>query len=261
MRPSGSGLDGSPFLSRIPAWAFLVGFVAVVLAFALLYYSLPGEFFHVYSQYEPSSQQNTEWLKEKLNDGFARELIMSDAGIRDAYIVSCVATERGFEFELELSGSDDSGYFFGITVPMSIDVDMPIVMVPPEGERYFALLLSQNPETVGLFPLAAAGFREQSAEIQNTLDNASLGFVLTEDDYKELRALHEAHQGFPDQVTSGFWRMLYFSVVTVTTLGYGDIVPLTGKARILIGFEAALGVVLLGLFVSSALARARRLRR
>jgi len=260
MRSTGSGHDSFSLLSRIPPWVFLVGFVAVVLSFALMYYSLPGEFFHVYSQHEPSSQQNTDWLKEKLNDVFASELI-DDTAIGDAYIVSCVATERGFEFDLELSGSDGRGYFFGLTVPMSIDVDMPIVIVPPEGERYFAFLLRQDPDTVGLFPLIAAGFYEQSVGIQDVLDNASRGFTLREDDYRELRALHDAHQGFPDEVSGGFWRMLYFSVVTVTTLGYGDIVPLTGNARILIGFESALGVVLLGLLVSTALARARRLRK
>jgi len=45
--------------------------------------------------------------------------------------------------------------------------------------------------------------------------------------------------------------MLYFSVVTITTLGYGDISPVTGAVRFLVGLESVLGIFLLGSFISS----------
>jgi hypothetical protein len=45
--------------------------------------------------------------------------------------------------------------------------------------------------------------------------------------------------------------MLYLSSVTITTLGYGDIVPVTCSARMLIASEAILGVILAGLFLNS----------
>jgi hypothetical protein len=48
-----------------------------------------------------------------------------------------------------------------------------------------------------------------------------------------------------------FPRMLYLSMVTITTLGYGDIVPLTNTARILIGIESTLGIIIMGWFVNS----------
>lgn len=46
-------------------------------------------------------------------------------------------------------------------------------------------------------------------------------------------------------------RMLYFSAVTATTVGYGDIVPLTAKARAAVGLEAVLEIVLVGLFLNA----------
>jgi hypothetical protein len=46
-------------------------------------------------------------------------------------------------------------------------------------------------------------------------------------------------------------RFLYFSVVTLTTLGYGDIVPVSDRARAIVGFEAVCGVILAGLFLNS----------
>jgi hypothetical protein len=48
----------------------------------------------------------------------------------------------------------------------------------------------------------------------------------------------------------GFWGYLYYSVVTFTTLGFGDIVPLTGPARFVVGLEVVLGYVMLGGLIS-----------
>jgi voltage-gated potassium channel len=43
----------------------------------------------------------------------------------------------------------------------------------------------------------------------------------------------------------GFAESLYFSVITLSTVGYGDIVPRTDVARMLIAVEVVLGIVLL----------------
>ncbi len=51
-------------------------------------------------------------------------------------------------------------------------------------------------------------------------------------------------------------RMLYLSVVTATTLGYGDIVPVTTWARGGIMIEALFGVILAGFFINSAFSEA-----
>lgn len=42
----------------------------------------------------------------------------------------------------------------------------------------------------------------------------------------------------------------YFSVVTFTTLGYGDIFPATSLARILVSFEVVLGYLMGGVFIA-----------
>ena len=45
--------------------------------------------------------------------------------------------------------------------------------------------------------------------------------------------------------------MLYFSTVTIATIGYGDIVPVTDLTRFLVALEALLGLVFAGLFLNS----------
>ena len=47
----------------------------------------------------------------------------------------------------------------------------------------------------------------------------------------------------------------YFSIVTITTLGYGDITPQTESARILTAIEAFLGIVTIGLFLNAVARR------
>ena len=42
----------------------------------------------------------------------------------------------------------------------------------------------------------------------------------------------------------------YFSVVTLTTLGYGDILPVSATAQILVAVEVSIGYVMLGGFIS-----------
>jgi hypothetical protein len=64
--------------------------------------------------------------------------------------------------------------------------------------------------------------------------------------------------GQPERFSGNFGRMLYFSAVVITTLGLGDIVPLTDRARALVAGEAVLGIIFVGLFINAAASRARR---
>ncbi len=52
--------------------------------------------------------------------------------------------------------------------------------------------------------------------------------------------------------------MLYFSFVTLTGLGYGDIVPVTPLARIPVLFDSLSGVLYLAIFISSLVGNFRR---
>lgn len=47
-----------------------------------------------------------------------------------------------------------------------------------------------------------------------------------------------------------FWKSFYFSIVTFTTLGFGDVVADNTSARILVTFEVILGYIMLGGLIS-----------
>jgi hypothetical protein len=62
-------------------------------------------------------------------------------------------------------------------------------------------------------------------------------------------------KGQPLQMS--IWDNIYFSVVTFTTLGYGDITPKTNLLKILAGSEALLGGFTMGLIVAGFSNRSR----
>lgn len=72
-----------------------------------------------------------------------------------------------------------------------------------------------------------------------------------------LKQYAQAVEGTPTSLGSNIIRMIYFSTITITTLGYGDIVPLTNTTRILVSLESFLGVILIGLFLNSLSPRKR----
>ncbi len=67
----------------------------------------------------------------------------------------------------------------------------------------------------------------------------------------EIIRFAQAKRGFPDQLDGQFVRMLYLSASTITTLGFGDIVPLTTPARLAVSLEAVLGILIMGLFLNA----------
>ncbi len=50
--------------------------------------------------------------------------------------------------------------------------------------------------------------------------------------------------------SSGIFDYFYFSIVTFTTLGYGDIVPITIAEKLVVGVEVLLGFTMLGIFIN-----------
>ena len=66
-----------------------------------------------------------------------------------------------------------------------------------------------------------------------------------------IERLSAAGVGDPKEASGLFVRMCYFSATTITTLGFGDITPVSTEARVLAAAEAVLGVVIVGLFLNA----------
>lgn len=73
----------------------------------------------------------------------------------------------------------------------------------------------------------------------------AVGYQLLEEFFPGSFAGFEERQGL-----ALTWRHLYFSFVTLTTLGYGDVLPLTEYAETLVVIEAVLGQFYLAVLVA-----------
>jgi voltage-gated potassium channel Kch len=65
----------------------------------------------------------------------------------------------------------------------------------------------------------------------------------------------------PENWTHSLSTMTYFSLVTLTTLGYGDISPITPIAKVLVILEAVVGMFYIAIIVASLIGAARDKKR
>jgi hypothetical protein len=81
----------------------------------------------------------------------------------------------------------------------------------------------------------------------------------TQGEYDLLHRVASIERGSLQGLPGQYARMCYFSTITITTLGYGDIGPITANSRAEVMTEAILGVVFAGLFLN-AVGRRRNAR-
>jgi hypothetical protein len=100
-----------------------------------------------------------------------------------------------------------------------------------------------EPPVTTLFPSAHGARVEQDA-------TTSL-LYLSEDQFIQLDHFYASVQGDPQYASALFLRMVYFSTTVETTLGFGDITPISEEARIGVTMQAIAGLVFVGLFLNA----------
>ena len=246
--------------SRVYAWAYF----ACIPLFACLYTISAGDFHHTTVQYERSLSADFDAIRSQLTNSLNRhiskqygktQVIDHEWAVRNNTVgLSGGKFENDrFQFSLDLdlekngkSGPErmrgnlidmsfavesspmitDAGQILYLMKTINFEGDMAVPFDP------YALLVNPPPEFTG-----------KKSEIRFLPIPADL--------HKRLVAYAYAVRGFPSEASGSVGRMLYFSVVTITTLGYGDILPLTPWARFLVGSEAILGVILVGYYLTS----------
>jgi len=78
---------------------------------------------------------------------------------------------------------------------------------------------------------------------------------LTIDIIKDIEAYRAALDGFPYYSSGNYERMLYLSAMIITTVGSGDILPVSRRARLAVSVEAVFGIIVIGLFLNSLAAK------
>lgn len=253
---------------RFNKWKWLVMYLLSIILFAYMYTGLPLHFYHMTTQYEPQLERLCNQVKKSiekdLKDNFKRRYSQKAIYLDEEHKWLCDANRMyvsNFAYEDNIPTISLVIELIGVEDGQTLDVGNRDETVHTEIKVILQKSYLQTNEGVTL-----VGKIEKETLTNELLQELSLDKIRYEDlfcissthdlvgikfsnkTFEEIRAYNMAVRGFPINVEGNFLRMLYLSMITITGLGFGDIVPITNVARILIGIETVWGIVLLALF-------------
>lgn len=200
---------------------FLLIYAGIIGGFACVYcYAIPDDFHFPY--YEK------EYVKKLQDEGYLKTL-----------------TNRAFEMVTERMNELEGDNFLGITISGYEYTHRHTLRltINRKGEAVPAVLAFHKPVQSDGKYLLPYTLTERGADAR--VDG---NFTIPPDLYELLSDRHDI--GYEQRGTlNNFQRAFYYSVATITTLGYGDIIPITDTARRLAGLETILGIIVIGLFL------------
>jgi hypothetical protein len=272
----------SHWFGRIPSIGYAFIYLLLIPIFATIYYEfLPEDFYHSTVQYEGSIKADAENIlhdvrteiienfktvhgadeadvngwKVNINQISLRFLNISD---NDVYFLMNFTLSKVEEIK------EDLGDHVKITTKSTSDEINPTIRIgliytivqPTMGD---ATTEYKFPRFIDRSNLGPFNTEEGEANLEKFLFpynyEGMSPFVPVLPIPRELNdrllGYSRGLKGFPSGISGSYVRMFYLSSVTITTVGYGDIIPITTAARILVSIEAILGVVVIGLFLNS----------
>lgn len=258
----------SSVLARVPSLIYAVVYLLVIPIFAGIFWLLPQNFYHSTVQYEASLQIDAERILRRL----AKEIVETFknhhgalGAERDGWQIDITAIHlydfeplkdaNRFKMSLRFNGTkgEQKGVEQGMTLIIKLQNDKYYsTQNPKTGEwNYYRTPTIENIHVLPvspklIFPYRAVWDGDPVGEAQRPILLPISDVLET-----EMKSFNRTSKGFPSKSSGTYARMFYFSAVTITTLGYGDIVPITNLARLLVAIESILGIVLIGLFLNS----------
>jgi Ion channel len=256
-----------------PSLKWGVLYLLAIPVFAAIYTLIPQDFYHSTVQYEPTLNSDADKVLMSLRDavvsdyqdvrGTSALLAQGWVGdVRDLRFGDLQPDAHWIGFRVSYDLTRGSPPAQVVNASVDFRMDMPgaairellpsgdleyrsVTVVPPSGVSG-----SAGPTALAVpIPVLGAADLFFGKPSVGQLAPGVLALPQPVDD--ALVGFWRAARGFPSTASNEFVRFLYLSAVTITTVGYGDIVPLTDRARIATGLEAVYGVVMAGIFLAS----------
>jgi hypothetical protein len=266
-------------LGRFPSIGYGLIYLMLIPIFAILYLSLGDQFYHSTVKYEEYLRGDRDRLSQAMQTAIAEsyrerhgdsweskdgwklkidEMRVSELTVNDDLYTLVLALNfenhrpTGEKIQgIPVGSSYSFDWYrmtFSVRAPIGNSSGTSDYLICPESSAQQASLEIYIPFEE-LFPLRH-GFYSGPGKCGSLLASQEVT--------KQLIAYSRAMKGFPSAASGSFDRMLYLSATTITTLGYGDIVPITPKARMCVAAEAISGIVLIGLFLNALVTEIRR---
>lgn len=254
------------YLSGIRPIAILLTYVGLIPVFAIIFCLLPGQQFYApFARLEPIAAGDAKQVENNITAAMA-ESYRGHESLADGWQIARSDLETHDLTTDASNGLTFTVYYFALKHEGG-------KITASVGGPEFTARLSQQRIVTHLGPnqmvCHIVTLPENSAEGPATFNQRLLfrptDAVLQADavcwGYREESALQNLVAGWsgdPRRLSGFVGRMAYFSATTMTTVGFGDIVPITGTSRFLTALEPIAGWLLAGLFLNSIAGRVTR---
>ncbi len=247
-------------LSRLnPLW-FISCYTVTLFLFGCMFYSLPMRSFYApYARFEPNAYEDglevigdiTRALKRPERHPYSElgiEWSIDPQTIHVSRMTNSTLSRLEFNVSFSANGEFANGSNRGVSFnnfDVAISLHPQLATIFKHEQHYV-----HRVEVVGLQSALTDKARAELFRVPSIVGSDALG-PATDFDGKgevDLSSFLVGLSGEPSSISGFFGRMQYLSATTITTTGFGDIVPLSGTARLLCGVEAVLGWLFAGLF-------------
>lgn len=282
------GLSGR--LGSVPSATYAIAYFMLIALFAALYASMPECFYNTTARFERSAIQRQLELEGELREAAAtriKETCGSSLG-RSAQWTLCSSapTVQFMEFQGGMArvrftiAAQDVRLAYYRQAHVSVDcllygrvggfnpgADVEVIPIAimnresdlsaAEVDTLMCALFRLEPNTYAVVSAFGTGVTDSLViDKPGNRDLSNRFAIAVRSGFAErLRGYERVWRGIADGIGGGAQRMIYLSVVTQTTLGFGDIVPVSNTARALVSTQSVLGVLLVGLFLNSLATR------
>jgi hypothetical protein len=272
-------------LGSFPANRYAVTYFGLIPIFGFVYCLLPGQFYHANVAHEPMVGEDEthigDLLKQEIIRNFkahygADKMTFGDWTIdTNSFAVRSLKAsvqDVAFRLHLDITNSEQSEVSIAPMITFAVSggaetvaaselkdkdkirrfkkakIDIPYTPFTNSDKQWGlnfakALFPEENPT------MTEDGEQDSSESIYDSSLHIYLPLSYSLD--RKIFNLAKGMNGDPSELSGHWLRMMYLSAVTITTLGYGDISPLTPLARGLICLEAVMGIIIIGLFLNA----------
>ncbi|HMI20522.1 MAG TPA: potassium channel family protein [Sphingomonas sp.] len=257
VRRTGGAITGwARCFARQRTATYLVWYLLSILAFAAFYCALPSNNFYApFIGREPRTSQDTKAFRQFLTDKMSQsaqtwslsnyvDFNMADVALAR---VEQVASTRSVRLFLITKGNPGAG-----KPPQTLTLDLATSGMPEKGGFCHPVTVTPDAGPPPDPALLDVLFHDAPG---CTLTPYYVGLDSDEEDYFHNYTAGAA--GEPKLLSGYGLRMILFSIMTITTTVFGDVIPLTRTARLAVAIEPLWGLLILCLAVRAIVRKGR----
>ncbi|MCM1990923.1 potassium channel family protein [Oceanirhabdus seepicola] len=266
--------DARRKLAKIPIRVVLSLYILVMFVFAVIYTNIPSGFYHetirLESGYDKEAEEFSkkilEAMKANFMDVYKKEQLCFDdieidittMNVGKSYVkservivpINLIVEVKNPEkiTDKHIDDCDKKNYIENVVYTDFFDISLSTNAIKINDKFFVPLVVTSN-----VFVKCDNIDVDKINYNQLFKHEGFLSPVIKIDEgiEKEIQEFLLASKGFSNKINNHFLSMLYLSAVTITTIGYGDIVPITLITRMLITIEALMGMTIMGIFLNN----------